>query len=301
MIAKTATQGDVVLLTSGYDNATTTGDGKGRMWMLNATTGEVLRTFVTADGSTAAEAGLTHVSGFRETNGTVRHVYGGDLLGNVWHFDLDTGTTVKLATLKDGSGNAQPVTAAPELVSIGDKRVLLLGTGRLLDITDFGGTRRQSFYAIADKGTTLSNARTSLVPQTYTRGATPELTGAAVDWTTGQGWYFDLPAGEHANTTPVVAYGAVGFTTNMNNGSDCTQSSYAYLVNVQTGQKTDNGAFTSVLISNNANSSRLSILRVSSGQLVGTSHTTDNGLFRRELSNKLLIPPAKNVWREIRR
>jgi type IV pilus assembly protein PilY1 len=301
VIAKTSTQGDVVLVTSGYDNGTVTGDGKGRMWMLNATTGEVLRTFVTTDGSTSAEAGLTHVSGFRESDGTVRHVYGGDLLGNVWHFDLDTGTTVKLAVLKDAAGNNQPVTAAPELVSISGKRVLLLGTGRLLDITDFGGTRRQSFYAIADKGATLTNARTSLVAQTYTRGATPELTGGTVDWSNDQGWYFDLPAGEHANTMPAVAYGAVGFTTNMNNGNDCTQSSYAYLVNVQTGQKTDNGAFTSVLVSNNANSSRLSILRVSSGQLVGTSHTTDNGLFRRELSNKLLIQPAKNVWREIRR
>lgn len=300
VIAKTATQGDVVLVTSGYDNAEAIGDGKGRMWMLNATTGAVLREFVTTEGATGAEAGLSHVSAFRETNGTVRHVYGGDLLGNLWHFDLDTGTTVKLATLKDSAGNLQPVTAAPELVTIADKRVVMVGTGRLLDITDFGSSKTQSFYAIAD-GATLANARSGLVTQTYSRGATPELSGAAVDWTSDRGWYFDLPAGEQANTTPSVAYGTVGFTTNKNGGSDCTQSAFMYLVDIKTGQKSAITDFSSAQIATNANASRLTTLRLANGQLVGTSHTSDNGVYRRVLGARLPIPAAKNAWREIRR
>ena len=42
-------------------------------------------------------------------------LYGGDLLGNVWRFDLSTkATPFRMAILKDASGNLQPVTAAPE-------------------------------------------------------------------------------------------------------------------------------------------------------------------------------------------
>ena len=303
VVAKTARWGDVVLVTSGYDNGQTIGDGKGRMWVLDASTGAVVSggEFVTTDGAAGgAEAGLTHISAYREADGTVRHVYGGDLLGNLWHFDLTAGTTVKLATLKDASGNLQPITAAPELVTIANQRVVLIGTGRLLDITDFGSTRTQSFYAIAD-GTTLANARNSLVQRTYTRGASPELSGSAVDWATQRGWYFDLPAGEQANTQPSVAYGTIGFTTNVNSGSDCSQSSFLYLIDITTGLQSAYADFASVQISSTANASRLSVLRVSNGQLVGTSHTSDNGVFRRSLTRVVPIAATKNAWREIRR
>ena len=300
VIAKTATQGNVVLVTSGYDNAQSIGDGKGRLWMLNATTGAILREFVTNDGSVGAEAGLSQVSAFQEQDGTVRHVYGGDLLGNLWHFDLDTGTVVRMARLKDSLGNAQPVTAAPELVTIADQRIVLVGTGRLLDISDFGSTRVQSFYAIAD-GAELSNARSGLIARTYTRGNTPELTGAAIDWATQRGWYFDLPAGEQANTNPTVAYGSVGFTTNLNGGNDCNQTAYMYLVDIGTGLKSDQVDFMSTLISDNANASRLNTLRVVSGRLVGTVHTSINTVFRKDLGVMVPIRASKNVWKEIRR
>ncbi len=300
VIAKTATNGDVVLVTSGYDKGQSIGDGKGRLWMLNASTGAILREFVTTDGAAGAEAGLGHVAAYRETDGTVRHVYGGDLLGNLWHFDLDAGTTVKLAQLRDSLGNVQPVTAAPELVTIANKRVVLVGTGRLLDITDFGNSRVQSFYAIAD-GTLLANARSGLVARSYTRGGSPEFSGGAVDWATARGWYFDLPASEQANTTPVVAFGTIGFTTNVNGGSDCSQSAYMYLLDIGSGLKSTEASFASAQISNNANASRLTALRVVGGELVGTSHTSNNQVFSKNMSSAVTIQPSKNVWREIRR
>ncbi|HQC96531.1 MAG TPA: PilC/PilY family type IV pilus protein, partial [Aquabacterium sp.] len=300
VIAKTSSQGDVVLVTSGYDKGQAIGDGRGRMWMLNASTGAILREFVTTDGAAGAEAGLGHVAGYRETDGTVRHVYGGDLLGNLWHFDLDAGTTVKLAQLRDSAGNAQPVTAPPELVTLAGKRVVLVGTGRLLDITDFGSSRVQSFYAIAD-GALLSNARSGLLSRSYSRGASPEFSGTAIDWSTARGWYFDLPAGEQANTAPVVAYGNVGFTTNVNGGADCSQSSWMYLLDLGTGLKSAAADFTSALVSNNANTARLTALRLADGSLVGTTRTSDNSVSNRNMSSAVTIQPSKNVWREIRR
>ena len=295
----TGGQGDVVLVTSGYDGGESIGDGKGRMWMLSASDGSVLRTFVTSEGASGAESGLTHVSAFREVDGTVRYAYAGDLLGNVWRFDLSDGSTFKVAVLKDSAGNPQPVTAPPELVLLSGRRVILVGTGRLLALTDFGSSRTQSFYAIAD-GTTLTNARSGLIARTFNRGASPQLSGASLDWTTDRGWYFDLPAGEQANTAPAIAYGTVAFTTNLNGASDCTQSSLLYVVDLGTGLKPESSEFASVVLSTSENASRITALRVSTGQVIGSTHIGNNSTDQRTLAEAPTISPAKTSWREIK-
>ncbi len=305
IIAKTTTGADVVLVTSGYDNGQVIGDGKGRLWVLNASTGAVLKTFRTTVGTTAAESGLTHVSAFREANGTTRYVYGGDLLGNVWRFDLDRVGAGELdaellASLKDASNNAQPVTAAPELATIEGKRVVLIGTGRLLDINDFGSTRVQSFYAIAD-GSTLANARSSLVQQTYVR-STDTLTNNPVDWTTQRGWYIDLSAGEQVNTEPTLVYGAVLFVSNVNGSNDCSQASYMYLLDAKGATRVAGAnSFVSQTMPGRVNASRVIALRVVSGSIVGTTHLSNNQTFRAPLPVGQVINPAKNAWRELRR
>lgn len=222
LVVRLSGGGYSVLVTSGYNNTT---DGKGRLWMLNPSTGAVIWEFTTADGSLGAESGLAHVSPFVEADGSVRYVYGGDLLGNVWKFDLVTkpAAPTKAAVLKDALGNLQPVTAAPELLWYASKCIVLIGTGRLLDISDFGSSRVQSFYAIAD-GATLANARSALVKQTYVKGA-DTLTSNPARWGTQRGWFIDLPAGEQENTRPVIARGAVAFVTNVAGSSDCSASS----------------------------------------------------------------------------
>ncbi len=308
-----------VLVTSGYNN---TSDGKGRLWLLDPSSGAVVHEFVTADGSLANEAGLTHVSPFLDGDGMVRYVYGGDLLGNVWKFDLVARTAPgKVAMLKDAAGSAQPVTAAPELLSYAGKRIVLIGTGRLLDITDFGSSAVQSFYAIAD-GATLANARSSLVQQVYTRGG-DTITSNPVDWTTGRGWFMDLPAGEHENTRPVIARGAIAFVTNVAGSSDCSASSYLYVLDVLSGQRYPGAAFVSVQISPTANSSGLNTLLTDGNppptcvsdcppppppppggncqHIVGTGQTTDGLSWRRDITSCVTINPSKNAWREVRR
>ena len=104
VIVKTDNDGYVVLLTSGYNS---TADGKGRLWMLNADTGAVIKEFTVDAGALGAEAGLAHVTAFGESTGTVQYVYGGDLLGNVWRFDLKgKGDPTKVATLIGADGLA---------------------------------------------------------------------------------------------------------------------------------------------------------------------------------------------------
>lgn len=296
-IVKTSLDGHVVLVTSGYNS---TADGRGRLWMLDASTGAVIHEFDTGAGTLAAEAGLAQVSAFSEVDGSVRYVYGGDLLGNVWRFDLQTkGTPVRLATLRDSASVAQPVTAAPELTRVDGKRVVIVGTGRLLDIADFGSTRTQSVYAIVD-GTTISNPRSSLVQQTYDPvGDT--ITANPVDWATDRGWYVDLPAGEQANTTPTIAYGAVAFVTNTNGGSDCSASSRLYVLDVKSGGAFVGAGFVSSEISSTANSSGVTALATSQGKIVGSGQDADGKPWEREIVNAIPIAPAKNAWREIRR
>ena len=68
----------------------------------------------------SADSGLAHVAAFGESPpARCSYVYGGDLLGNVWRFDLRARAT---PTPKCGHADrappaqAQPVTAAPELL-----------------------------------------------------------------------------------------------------------------------------------------------------------------------------------------
>ncbi len=287
----------VALVTSGYNSSY---DGKGRMWMLNAATGATIYEFVTTGGTLADEGGLAHIKPFYEPDGSVRYVYGGDLKGNLWQFDLQAQTAPTLvAVLKDSSGNTQPVTAPPELVSYKNKRIILVGTGRLLDITDFGGSAVRTFYAIAD-GTTLPNARSGLAQVLYTKG-TDTISAPTVDWATGRGWYMDLPAGEEANTEPAVARGLVAFTTNTAGKTDCSASSRLYVINLVTGGKSTVTNFVGTTISASANSSRASLWLTENGDIVGTGQTTDGKPFKVDVSPKKVITPNKNAWRDVRR
>jgi type IV pilus assembly protein PilY1 len=308
LIVDTATNGTVVLVTSGYDNgdAAVANSKKGYMWMLNANTGAVIKTFyVDPESGASIESGLAHVAAYLESNGKARYVYGGDLQGRLWRFDLeDAGTTVagyKLAMLKDKYGNAQPVTTMPELTQVGDKRVVMVGTGRLLDSGDFGGTVYNSFYAIAD-GNTLSNARDSLVDRGYTRTANVNqstVNNSSVSWTSKRGWFIDLPSGEHDNTAPVIAYGAVLFVTNKNGGSNCEQSSYLYMLDVLSGGLAGKSEWLSTLISDTVGASRVVTLRVRNGDIIATTHRDDNTTQSQSTALGKSLDPTRNAWKEI--
>ena len=291
LIVKTAANGQVVLVTSGYDNGLTIGDGKGRMWMLNADTGAVISTFVTTAGATAAEAGLAQLSAYREDDGSVQFVYAGDLLGNLWKFDLVAGTTTLLAVLKDSTGATQPVTTAPQLTRINNTRVVMVGTGRLLDINDFGVTAVQSLYAIRD-GAYLSNARSSLTALSHNTGT--QLISGTVDWTTSRGWYLDLPSTQIINTDPKLVLGRLFFNTNVTGGTNCAQSSNAYVVDVKTG------GGESEALSSTANATHPLVVQ-SGEKLFRWTRFNDSTVQNKDVSSNTPIAARKNSWKVISR
>ena len=276
----------VVLIPSGYNNIPnedgTGGDGVGRLFVLDAFDGTLLNTISTGVGDTTTPSGLAKITAqvtSPESDNTVEAVYGGDMLGNLWRFDVnnnigDTGFDAQLmAAFKDGAGNPQPITTKPQVTAIpttGEKLVIV-GTGSYLDLSDASNTNTQSVYALKDSraaGVTAATAiydnpggsprltgtsSAGLVRQIFTEETCPvgaptnictagELVRTAtsnpVNYATQNGWFFDLvTTSERANTDLALGLGALVINTNVPSVEACEVggSSYQYALNYLTG------------------------------------------------------------------
>jgi type IV pilus assembly protein PilY1 len=279
----------------------------------------VLKELVTTDpGSLTNQINLGQISGF-VTNGqqdlTVEQIYGGDNLGNLWRFDVSDNdpshwSVAKLAALTDASGTPQPITTAPELTVIQNKRVVIVGTGRLLGDTDVSSTAVQSVYAIVDNGTTtplVSPLRSKLTQKTLTvsPGGIRNINSDAIDWTTSSGWYFDLPAGERVSGDPTLAYGTLIFTTNQPSPLACSSGSFLYAVDATTGGQvavsnfaTGETPWTGKSIAQSL-STRPVVVVLPNGQINSLVRSADGGI----MSNRLPLSWNRKVkkvsWKEI--
>jgi len=285
-IAKLADGTWVVLVPSGYNNIANEdgagGDGVGRLFVLDAVTGTLIRSISTGVGDTTTPSGLAKITAqviSPDSDNTIEAVYGGDLLGNLWRFDVNnnlgaTGFDAQLlAALKDGSGNPQPITTKPQVTSIpttGEKMVIV-GTGSYLALSDATDTNTQSVYAMKDSRVTGGTAATAIfdnpggsprvtgtstagfVRQIFTEETCPvgtstnicavgELVRTAtanpVNFATDNGWFFDLiTLSERANTDPAIGLGALVINTNVPSVEACEVggSSYQYDLNYLTG------------------------------------------------------------------
>ena len=245
----------VVLVTSGYNNASP-GSGRGYLYVLNAATGAIISKISTGTGDATTPSGLAKISAFNlETVGNkAGFVYGGDLLGNVWRFDINspldasvgggsgTGAVLKFATLLSPSGITQPITTTPVLGNVSGKNVVFIGTGKYLETSDLTNTQKQTQYAIKDDGatTTLINARASLVQQTLsnTTSNTRTSSEATVDFLSQRGWYFDLPdLGERVNIDSQLVQGVLLIPSIVPSSTACTPGGFGWLnfVDYKTG------------------------------------------------------------------
>lgn len=306
LVVKTAKYGAVVILTSGYNS---TLDGKGRVFILDALTGALRATLVTTAGAIGTgDAGLAQLAGFAEPDGTVNHLYGGDLLGNIWRFGIEDGQVFRLTTLADSFDNPQPVTATPELANLDGKRMVFVGTGRLLGVSDFSDTHAQSFFALWDNNTVIANVRTALAPRavTVSTSGTRSVAGNAIDWSSQRGWFVDLPSGERANTDPQIAYGVLSFTTNSPSATSCSSNSALYLADVNTGLQLsssvfpDGNAYYGVGFASTL-TARVAISRLPSGNIVASTHQSDNSTTTRQLNPVATRKPAKTAWKIVLR
>jgi type IV pilus assembly protein PilY1 len=347
VITKTASQGWVVLVSSGYNNTRTversgktgsetrTGDGRGHLFVLNARTGGVIADITTGIGSTETPSGLAAFSAYIDNaavDNTVTQVYGGDVLGNVWRFDL-TGTPTdwnvkKLATLVDASGTPQPVTTAPELASIYESnavyRFVYVGTGQYLGDSDVKTTQTQTMYGLVDNMT----ASPTIAPlrgdsgelQQQTLSAPVSVTDTAGNTTVQRtasagkvvlagagkkrGWYIDLNVqGERVNTDPQLALGSLVFTSNIPSGELCVPggSSYLNILDYRTGGALDASLLTwSSKFLGNALASRPVLVQLPSGKLRALIRLSSDKTIAEGVPVPLAKPPMRRVsWREL--
>jgi type IV pilus assembly protein PilY1 len=265
-------------VTSGYNNVNP-GDGKGHLYVLDAQTGVVLQrmsTPVGCDGvitTGGCAAGTVDPSGLARINAWVNNafsdnksltVYGGDLKGNLWRFELDGNTNVavtagsvtRIATFVDPSGVAQPITTKPELAEVSGKRVIYVATGKFLGTSDKTTTQRQSIYAIKDEMTSITSptvtiTRSGSFPTSTITGFVRQdlslitgqsdqrtTTGNAVSFSnvTDHGWFIDLPDGgtgtnpsERVNVDPILQLGTLVVASNVPNSDTCVAGGYGWL------------------------------------------------------------------------
>ncbi len=259
---------DVVLVTSGHNNPS----GRGVLIGLEPRSGTELFRIDTGVGTPTTPAGLAHIAAPTQLgpNDLVQFVYGGDLLGNVWRFDLAAATrgVRKIAELRDGSGAVQPVSTAPVVGPVTGslvKNFVYVGTGLYLGDSDIPGNspqnahavQRQTMYGIIDDTSQVSpslpNIRGSngatcpsgggngdficqdsgiLTNSTYTNTAYQLPSGV-------RGWYFDIPIANgrvvtHPQLTPG---GTLAFTINVPTNVKCDPggSSWLATINASTG------------------------------------------------------------------
>jgi type IV pilus assembly protein PilY1 len=269
----------VVLVTSGYNNLSP-GDGGGHLFIIRASDGVLLRTISTGAGDTTTPSGLSRISAwanFPDANNTAQRVYGGDQLGNLWRFDVNgdipqpatpPATPVydaqRLATLKDPSGVAQPITTRPELGKIGPHAVAFVATGQLLGTDDLVTTQTQTVYAIKDRlldldygsPRPLTPAQTTPTPGVFVAQTLSSSTCQAgnafctvgqaivlgsnnpVDFDVHDGWYADFPvAGERVNTELRLQLGTLALNTNTPTLGACVPVgvSFAYFFDYNCG------------------------------------------------------------------
>jgi type IV pilus assembly protein PilY1 len=162
-------------------------------------------------------------------------VYAGDLLGNVWRFDIGAtdpaqwGLSLNNSPLfraRDAAGKAQPITA-PIFVAVNDrsnnghlgKPYVFFGTGAYFRQDDPPDRSVQSWYGLVDDGTAIASGRAALRQRTITdtrvlagvRSRTFS-TAAEGDLQGLRGWYLDLggaAAGERTVTVAQIARLAV--------------------------------------------------------------------------------------------
>jgi type IV pilus assembly protein PilY1 len=233
----------VALLTSGYNNA----DGQGWLYVVDLQTGALLDKVSTLAGSAGQPSGLAKVTALANNfavDNTVIAVYAGDLLGNVWKFDMTASppavTRLAQLTSPNPAGTTQPITTRPEITRINTSLVLYVTTGEYLGVSDLATQQIQTVYAFKDTSSDLGTLRTSAgcgsppcmvtnTPTVNPDGSVTIPSGVGVNWTTQLGWYVDLPrAGERVNIDSQLVQGTLLVVSNQPDTNACSTGGQSY-------------------------------------------------------------------------
>ncbi|ENV6280776.1 pilus assembly/adherence protein PilC [Neisseria gonorrhoeae] len=147
----------------------------------------------------------------KDLDGIVDIAYAGDRGGNMYRFDLSNSDPNKWSAKVIFEGD-KPITSAPAVSRLADKRVVIFGTGSDLSEEDVVGTNQQYIYGIFDddkrtvKVTVQNGTAGGLLEQNLTQeNKTLFLTNnKASGGSADKGWVVKLRKGERVTVKPIV-------------------------------------------------------------------------------------------------
>ena len=204
--------GDMGAIVSNGINST---NGRAVLFVYNLRTGALLSEIDTGVGSPVTDDpnsnGLSAPVGWdADGNGTLDYVYAGDMLGNVWKFNLSSTTSTAwdagsnrtllfTATYPGTPSQVQPITGGltVALDPVTFKTWVLFGTGRFMTPGDVTSSNVQSVYGLIDEGANISRGdlqqRSIIVAGTGSSGQPVRGFQAEESLASSmKGWYIDL-------------------------------------------------------------------------------------------------------------
>ncbi|ENS9176761.1 pilus assembly/adherence protein PilC [Neisseria gonorrhoeae] len=163
----------------------------------------------------------------KDLDGTVDIAYAGDRGGNMYRFDLSDSDPNKWSAKAIFEGT-KPITSAPAVSRLADKRVVIFGTGSDLSEDDVLNTDEQYIYGIFDddegtvKVTVQNGTGGGLLEQTLTKEnntlflSNNKASGGSAD----KGWVVKLKEGERVTVKPIVVLRTAFVTIRSYTGAD---------------------------------------------------------------------------------
>ncbi len=250
--------------------------GKSKIYVLyaegpNSTNGSWTGLYDTLDTESTGTFNVSGMSGVNwvdtDGNGTADIIYGTDVDGRLWKFDVSSanptdwkssylsgGKPAPLYTTKNDASAALPITTSPvfSFPPIGGI-LLTFATGKSLENGDFGPTTlKNRIYSVWDRpefslatgARSLPSGTSTFEPREYIRQVDQSVkistTTTAIDWTTRDGWFANFPTGGEMSVSNAELRGDTVYLIAIrpNLTDDCSSSPLTtlYLLDPLTGK-----------------------------------------------------------------
>ncbi|HEZ0592980.1 TPA: pilus assembly/adherence protein PilC, partial [Neisseria meningitidis] len=178
----------------------------------------------------------------KDLDGMVDIAYAGDRGGNMYRFDLSGQDPNQWSVRTIFSGN-KPITSAPAISQLKDKRVVIFGTGSDLSEEDVLSTDEQHIYGIFDNDTNTGTAQdgqgNGLLEQVLKKdGNTLFLSDYKRSNGSGdKGWVVKLEAGQRVTVKPTVVLRTAFVTIRKYKDNGCGAETAILGINTADGGK----------------------------------------------------------------
>ncbi|EMU2613868.1 pilus assembly/adherence protein PilC [Neisseria gonorrhoeae] len=162
----------------------------------------------------------------KDLDGIVDIAYAGDRGGNMYRFDLSNSDPDKWSVRTIFQGT-KPITSAPAVSRLADKRVVIFGTGSDLSEQDVLDTKEQYIYGIFDDDKAANNVNASrgvlgsgLLEQHLTQENKTLFLNKRSDGSGSKGWAVKLTGGRRVTVKPTVVLRTAFVTIRKYTGND---------------------------------------------------------------------------------